>query len=81
MIALSSKSNTADKLKTLLGLYDYENTDDFAHHYITDSIVPGICMNDGCEATYDYEPDQTEGWCDECETNSVKSGFILMGII
>lgn len=81
MIAITSKSSQSEKLKTLIGLYDYESFDDFARHYITDSIVPGICMNPRCEATYDYEPDQTEGWCEECETNSVKSAFILAGII
>jgi len=41
----------------------------------------GICMNEGCDYTTEVEPDQTKGWCDECQTNSIKSGLILGGII
>lgn len=81
MHATVRRTSQSEKLKTLIGIYDYDSFDDFARHYITDSIVPGICMNPGCEATYDYEPDQDEGWCEECDTNSVKSAFILAGII
>ena len=45
---------------------------------ITDGVCPSICMNEGCDATYDYEPDSTTGWCDECETNTVKSAIELV---
>ena len=41
-------------------------------------VCPSICMNEGCDATYDYEPDSTTGWCDECETNTVKSAIELI---
>ena len=43
--------------------------------------VPAICMNENCDATYEYEPDSTRGWCEECQTNSVKSALILAGLI
>lgn len=43
--------------------------------------VPSICMNDGCDYVTDMEPDQDAGWCDECKTHSVKSAYILAGII
>ena len=46
-----------------------------------DGSCPAICMNKNCNATYDYEPDQNEGWCEECQTNSVKSCLILAGLI
>lgn len=46
-----------------------------------DSVVPSICMNKNCNATYLYEPDGDKGWCEECETNSVKSCLVLAGLI
>ena len=61
---------------------DYGVTqEEFLEQYCFDSIVPAICMNDGCNATYEYEPDCTKGWCDECQTKSVQSGLIILGII
>ena len=45
---------------------------------LTDGRCPSICMNEGCDATYDYEPDSTTGWCDACETNTVKSAIELV---
>ena len=38
-------------------------------------------MNEDCNYTCEMEPDQTEGWCDECHTNSMKAAPILAGII
>lgn len=47
----------------------------------SESFVPAICMNDGCEYTTEYEPDQREGWCGRCSTGSVTSALILAGMI
>lgn len=44
-----------------------------------DSIVPAICYR--CGYTTEMEPDQTRGWCEECEKNSVVSVLILGGLI
>lgn len=41
--------------------------------YIWASIMPGICMNVGCNYTTDVEPDQTRGFCESCRTRTVKS--------
>lgn len=49
--------------------------------YATDSVVPGICMNDGCTYTAEYEPDSIEGWCEACDTRSVASALVLAGLI
>ena len=57
------------------------SSDEFLQEFALESIVPGICMNPDCDATYDYEPDQNRGWCDECETNTVRSGLLLLGVI
>ena len=46
-----------------------------------DSVVPAICMNDDCDYTTGMEPDQTEGWCEVCETNTVMSCLVLAGVI
>lgn len=49
--------------------------------YSLDSVSPGICMNPECTYTTEYEPDQREGWCEECDTQSVTSALVLAGII
>jgi hypothetical protein len=54
---------------------------EFIEEYALEDVVPGICMNPDCDFTADYEPDQREGWCEECHTGSVRSGLILAGII
>ncbi len=55
--------------------------DEFVREYALDSVAPGICMADDCEYSTDVEPDQTEGWCESCGTQSVTSGLVLAGMI
>tara|TARA_R110000744_G_C19009962_1_gene522872 strand:- start:66 stop:290 length:225 start_codon:yes stop_codon:yes gene_type:complete len=43
--------------------------------------APAICMNEDCDYTTDMEPDQTKGWCECCNTNSVASALVLAGMI
>ena len=43
--------------------------------------VPAICMNPGCDYTTYYEPDISNGWCECCNTRSMKSAFVLAGFI
>jgi hypothetical protein len=38
-------------------------------------------MNPDCDYTTEVEPDQREGWCEECGTGTVRSGIVLAGII
>ena len=49
--------------------------------YATDSLAPAICMNAECDFATEYEPDQREGWCEECRTKTVTSAFVLAGVI
>lgn len=56
-------------------------TSEFVEEYALDDVVPGICMNPDCDYTTDVEPDQREGWCEECDTGSVRSGVVLAGLI
>lgn len=46
-----------------------------------DSVIMGICMNPDCEYTTQVEPDCYDGYCEECETQTVKSLLILEGVI
>jgi hypothetical protein len=62
-----------NKLQKLLEIEGYDAVEDLLEAVFSDSISPGICMNDGCDYTVEVEPDQTQGWCDECRTNSVKA--------
>ena len=38
-----------------------------------------VCMNEGCDYTTEYEPDQTAGWCEVCGTGSCCSILVLAG--
>ncbi len=68
----------SDKLAEIEG---YANVLDLCEAYITDSVAPGICTNKDCDYTTEVEPDQGGGYCEECETQTVASIFILEGII
>lgn len=46
-----------------------------------DSECYGICSNKECDYTTEVESDQTKGWCEICNTPTVKSCCILAGII
>ncbi len=48
---------------------------------IFDSVCEGICINKGCDYTCTVESDSSDGWCEECEENTVTSALILAGII
>jgi len=46
-----------------------------------DGIAEGICTNSNCDWTCYVEPDQDKGWCELCNTNTVKSCLVLAGVI
>lgn len=58
-----------------------KSTEELLSDAITDSCCHGICMNDGCYYSTEVEPDQQEGYCEECGTNTVKSCLVLAGVI
>jgi len=70
-----------DKLQTLADIEGFEDGMAMAEELHTESVIPGICMNEGCEYSTGVEPDCAKGWCEECNTGSVKSFLMLMGII
>lgn len=69
--------NKIDQLLESEGL----TLDEFLDTYAIASVVPGICTNEDCDYTCDVEPDCCNEWCECCETQSVSSGLILLGII
>ena len=77
-IALSHK---AQKLMKLCEIEGFENVEDALFSGITDSVCPAICMTEGCDYTTEMEPDQKEGYCEECGGNTVVSVLILAGHI
>lgn len=69
------------KLEQLAHSEGFDDSLEMMQQYITDSVAPGICMNDGCSYTVQVEPDQCEGYCEQCGTNTVKSCMILAGVV
>ena len=68
-----------DKLVLLAQIEGYDSVDAMLEANVIDSVVPGICLV--CNYTTEVEPDQREGWCEECESNTVQSCLILADII
>ena len=64
---------TQEKIDTLCSL---EGID--IDELMFDSVSPGICMNEDCDYTIEVEPDCSTGWCEECETQTVKSAVELL---
>ncbi len=75
-----SVSTVKDKLSTLADGYG-SSVEELLEEYGVESVVPGVCMNPDCDYTTECEPDQRKGWCDECETPSVRSLLVLEGVI
>lgn len=70
------------KLDTLTRNWGYgSDPEAMLEAYIFDGVMPSICMNEGCDYTTEYEPDQDHGWCECCNTNTVTSAAVLAGII
>ena len=70
-----------DKIDKLVEDLGYDSIDELLEDVGYDSIVPGICLNSACDATYDVEPDATDSYCEECGCDSVESILVLLGVI
>ena len=54
--------------------------EDILEEAVFDGDNPGICVK--CNEIIDnIEPDQREGYCDSCNSNTVKSVMIINGIL
>jgi hypothetical protein len=77
----STDAARATKLASLVGLEGYDDETEFLGSIVEDSVAPGICMNPGCNYSCAVEPDQDQGWCEACDTNTVTSALVLAGLI
>jgi len=68
------------KLATLVSI-EGTTVEEMIEETTFDSVTYGICVNRGCDFTCQVEPDQSEGYCENCNTNTVKSSLVLAGII
>jgi hypothetical protein len=69
-----------DKLETLMEIEGFADLIEMLENF-NDGTHPGICTNGNCCFTAYYEPDQAQGWCENCKTNTVQSAMILAGVI
>ena len=70
-----------EKLATLVETEGFDSTEDFLQAVAHDGICPGICARPSCDYTCEVEPDQRQGWCEECRSQSVQSAMILAEVI
>jgi hypothetical protein len=71
----------AQKLMRLCEIEGYKSPYDLFEAVACDSVCPAICMTEGCEHTAEMEPDQDEGYCEECGGNTMMSALRLADII
>ena len=69
------------KAETLATDWGYSSPEDCAADYMFEGVNPAICMNKGCDYSTEMEPDQDQGWCESCGTNTLKSISVLLGVI
>ena len=69
------------KLDQLIELEGCAGLDELLEAAALDSVSPAICTNDGCNYTAEMEPDQEQGYCEFCGTNTVVSALVLAGLI
>ena len=74
-------SNKAAKLMKLCDIEGVESFDDLLQAAATDSVCPAVCMTEGCDYTCEMEPDQDQGFCEACGSNTVTSVLVLAGLI
>ena len=69
------------KLTQLVEIEGFASVEELLEACVHDSVSPGICTRDGCDYTCEVEPDQTQGWCEECKAPSVQSALVLAELI
>ena len=68
------------KLTRLAELTGFPTKEALLNQYISDTIVPGICMNPGCDYTANVGADQREGFCEFESTQTVQSCLVIAGL-
>lgn len=68
------------KIEQLVESEGYESVESFIQNSMNDGTCMGICTNEDCDYTTEVEPDQDSGFCENCDTNTVRSGLVLVGM-
>ena len=69
------------KLERLAEQEGFPSVEALLEENAVDSVVPGICMTEGCDYSTGVEPDSRAGWCEECAAGTMKSCLVLAGVI
>ena len=69
------------KLDILCEIYGFDDWVTALTYWTIDSVIGGICTNEGCDYTTDVEPDCSSGHCEQCDTPTVQSALVIEGII
>jgi hypothetical protein len=77
---ISTRGTNMDKLQQLCKITGMDEME-LLEEATFDSVAASICINPGCDYVTEMEPDQDQGFCECCETNTVQSCLILAGII
>lgn len=74
---------TMQALNTFCNMEGYDNHVQAMEEIMLDNpgTMNSICMNLDCTCTDEKELDSDEGWCYECNENSMKSIAVLLEII
>ena len=59
--------------------FGFSTVDEMFLSSIMDCVVPAVCKE--CGYTAEMEPDQSRGWCEVCDKNTVVSVLVLGGLI
>ena len=62
-----------NKLDTLVSDSGYNDVEEMLEDVMFDSTCMGICMEEGCDYSTEVEPDQCEGYCEVCGSQTVTS--------
>jgi hypothetical protein len=80
-MSVLSQAERRAKLNTLAENEGFTSVTELLEACVHDSVNPGICANPTCDYSTEVEPDQREGWCEECRTSTVQSALVLAGLI
>jgi hypothetical protein len=68
-----TKEKVIEKLQYLARVSDYPSIPEMIEETKNSTLVPSVCINSYCFSTDMLPAGCTEGYCDECEENSIKS--------
>jgi hypothetical protein len=73
--------NNTNKIQTLMEIEGFDDSLEMMEAIGYDSVCPGICTNPDCDYTTEVEPDCRNGYCEECNTQTVRSALSLLQLI